>query len=584
MKKEITFVSAMIVFGAAIGIGIISIIVAIAAPDLVKTLLTFQEKADFELMRRKAGWIIEHIYFIKYPLLCIAVFTLILFLVNLNPHVKNKLKLKYPGLKFLVIFLGLLACFILLIFTGDRISNLLNFDIQSPNAANFLIFSFTTGLLWFIVGEMGWAGDFSSWKMGIAGGENRPVAAFILGTVVGSAVYGLSFLYNWTFNKYFILVSEVLDQSGETSYLGFKLIGYELMFTTAIFFGIIAGIIVALAPVYRTCQQRFKWLILPVALSTVLAVVIFAVYTNAAKKYDLGKKDLAQAAGVPDKAMESLTLVLLKQDTATVQEWPLQARGSGFVSMSTVAATGESLKRIEDYLAEHKEGSVFTYAAQDALIRGHHVMWNLEKGVEYQFRYADQALLPRMVLLSRLRYLPVTPKNLGYLKALSDESKWYVGKDACLRIAEAFMHFGMTKEAQDWVNKGKERGADMSKAGFLKDEVLTQGRIKGRVIVNGMANVSTKVALMRQDYKIDKIEDGALIHKLVDVQDIDKDGSFTFRNIGKGDYLLIIVADKNIIPYDIASNKLKVKNLSGPVKIDINRPTMDLGTVNIVTQ
>ena len=267
-----------------------------------------------------------------------------------------------------------------------------------------------------------------------------------------------------------------------------------------------------------------------------------------------------------------------------MQEWPLQARGSGFVSMSTVAATGESLKRIEDYLAEHKEGSVFTYAAQDALIRGHHVMWNLEKGVEYQFRYAGQSFINRMVLLSRLRYLPVTPKNLGYLKALSDESKWYVGKDACLRIAEAFMHFGMTKEAQDWVNKGKERGADMSKAGFLKDEVLTQGRIKGRVIVNGMANVSAKVALMRQDYKIDKIEDGALIHKLVDVQDIDKDGSFTFSNIGKGDYLLIIVADKNIIPYDITSNKLKVKNLSGPVKIDINRPTMDLGTVNIVTQ
>ena len=308
MKKEITFISAMILFGAVLGIGIISIIVAIAAPDFARTLLTFQEKADFELMWQNAGWITEHSYLIKYPLLLIAILTLALFFVNLNPHVKNKLKLKNPGLKFLVIFLGVLASLIFLIFTSGRISNLLNFDIHSPNAANFIIFSFTTGLLWFVAGEMGWAGDFSSWRMGIAGGENRPVAAFILGTVVGSAVYGLSFLYNWTFNNYFILVSEVLDQSGETSYLGFKLLGYELIFTTAISLGIIAGLIVALAPVYRTCQQRFKWLILPVALSTVLAVVIFAVYTNAAKKYDLGKKDLAQAAGVPDKAMESLTL------------------------------------------------------------------------------------------------------------------------------------------------------------------------------------------------------------------------------------------------------------------------------------
>ncbi|MEK7842186.1 MAG: hypothetical protein AAB197_05870 [Deltaproteobacteria bacterium] len=584
MKKEITFVSAMIVFGAALGIGIISIIVAIAAPDFVKTLLTFQEKADFELMQRKAGWIIEHIYFIKYPILLIAILTLALFFINLNPHVKSKLKLKYPGLKFLVIFLGVLASLILLIFTGDRISNLLNFDVQSPNAANFLIFSFTAGLLWFIAGEMGWAGDFSSWRMGVAGREHRPVFVFILGTIAGSAVYGLFFLHNWTFNKYFILVSEVLDKSGETSYLGFKLLAYELIFTTAISLGIIAGLIVALAPVYRRWQQRLQWFILPVTLSAVLAVVIFVVYTDAAKKYDLGKKDLAQAAGVPDKAMESLTLVLLKQDTATVQEWPLQARGSGFVSTGTVAATGESLKRIEDYLAEHKNGSVFTYAAQDALIRGHHVMWDLEKGLEYQFRYAENTLLHRLILLSRLRYLPVTSKNLGYLKALSDESKWYVGRDACLRIAEAFMHFGMTKEAQDWVNKGKERGADISKALFLKDKVLTQGRINGRVMVNGMANVSTRVALMRQDYKIDKIEDGSLIHKLIDVQKIGKDGSFTFSNIGKGDYLLIIVADKNIIPYDIASDGLKVKNIPGTVKIDINKPARDLGTMNIITQ
>jgi hypothetical protein len=172
----------------------------------------------------------------------------------------------------------------------------------------------------------------------------------------------------------------VLDKSGEVSYLGFKLLAYEAMFMASMSLGILAGLITAFSPTYKTTRQRVVRLIFPAMLLAVLIPVILSTYQNAVKKYDLGKKNLAEAVGIPEKASVSKTIATFMPNNKTViQEWPMQANANSFMGTYTIELSHENLNKVKDYIAAHKEGSVYNYAAQDVLVNGYYGLWDIKR-------------------------------------------------------------------------------------------------------------------------------------------------------------------------------------------------------------
>ena len=200
MKREIAFIASMIILGIALGIGTVAILGAIAVPSSTGLILTHAEKADLELMSRRFDWIGKNPEVLFGIAILFIVTAGILLLVNLNPNFKNKFKGNTAKLKLAAVLLCSLVCFLLLLAPPTRsYSSIYSIDPRSlNNTAAFVFFFLSMGLLWFIAGETGWAGDFSSWKMGVQGKGAKPFLSFILGGITGTAAFGLYYLFDWS--------------------------------------------------------------------------------------------------------------------------------------------------------------------------------------------------------------------------------------------------------------------------------------------------------------------------------------------------------------------------------------------------
>ncbi|MEE9524159.1 MAG: hypothetical protein V3V59_05335, partial [Thermodesulfovibrionales bacterium] len=58
-------------------------------------------------------------------------------------------------------------------------------------------------------------------------------------------------------------------------------------------------------------------------------------------------------------------------------------------------------------------------------------------------------------------------------------------------------------------------------------------------------------------------------------------GRFSFDKLGTGEYSLVLMTTKDIIPYDVAPDNFKINNVPGVIKLDNKRPVADLGVINI---
>jgi hypothetical protein len=421
----------------------------------------------------------------------------------------------------------------------------------------------------------------------------KVIMTLVMGAAVGVIAYSVQCLFSWASQQYFILVGEVLTKWGELTFHGVKLLTYGVMFTLAFSLGIIAGFITVLAPRQMAVRQRLLRLVVPSVLLGVYLPVVIGTYWYAHIKYDLGKSSLAEAVGIPEKGRESKTVIALMPEKPVLQEWPMQAGVLIYrwnFSKKTVELSYENLKKIEEYLHNHKYRSVFYWTGLEVLVNGYNWFWDTERGIDQMSRNAPYAYVPRMQLLGRLRYVPVTPGNEKYLRDFANETKWHVGKRAALWIAEAFMHFGHADEAKKWAEKAKAKGTDMSKATFLTEPVFTDGTMRGAFKVNGVPLAGAKVALVayrdKDNWGITGITTLIirLNTRLVDVRTTDAAGKFTFTNLGKGDYVLAVMTDEETVPYSLASGQFKVENAPGTIKLDINKPSKNVGDIKILTK
>ena len=111
--------------------------------------------------------------------------------------------------------------------------------------------------------------------------------------------------------------------------------------------------------------------------------------------------------------------------------------------------------------------------------------------------------------------------------------------------------------------------------------MLTAGKVTGGIKVNGDIPANTKIALFSADLMGDKISIWTQPISMVDAHALDQEGRFLFNNLGQGKYVLALMTESEIVPFNIPADRIKVKNLPGPMDLDIENSVADLGDIEI---
>jgi hypothetical protein len=592
MKKETLFIMLMTLLGAVLGLEIAYILGSIMRPDYTQFVLTFREKAEFEESHRFLGFITgpngQNI--MMAVLWTLAIAAAVLFITILNPQIKQAFRHRTGRLKLAAVLIANLGFWYLFIPAMTDFPLGTGALTSFPGILQFAAAAVAAGLMWLVAGETGWAGDFSSWKAGVA--DRRPLLlrSFLLGGAVGGAAYGLHSLGRWAFEKFFSLTTEVLASSGNISALTIYSSMYEMIFLLSMSLAVLAGVAAALAPVYREAAERRRRLVFPAVLFSVLAAAVAGGYSYGAVRYDLGKKNFAEAVGVSEKASEVRTIVLFTtkaKSGAALQEWPLEATSTGIAVSGGMALSPENLNKVEEYLARNPGVTIYTNVARQMLVDGHYRLWDPQKGREKQFQVKEEMSLPRFQLLSLLRAVPVTRENVRYLRAFTDEKVWHVGRRSAMRMAEAFMHFGLRNEAKVWMQKAKKMGLEIPETfkQALTEPSITTGRISGSLLVNGKPLRNAKAGLLRAwDYPFEKLDTSTMATRLLDVRTLDEEGRFSFDHLGTGEYMLAFMTGQESIPSTVTPDRLTVKNVPGVIRLGKGIADRNLGAIEVVVQ
>lgn len=595
MRKEIAFIIVMTVFGLLSGAMLAALFAAIASPNILNFILTFQEKADAELWNnsilnmKTAGF-----KFLGALTALTGIVAWLLFIFNINPNFKNmKSKDHRSGTKILKVIISLIALtfvFLGFILTFLQIEGGLFFTGAISGSGSgvslFFLYIISAGIAWLIAGESGWAADFKSWKTLVRHDKLRLFSVLLLGIFSGLCAYLVTMLCSWVFNNYFVLQISVFAKSPDLMTDSFQKLASGFALIHGISFAVIAGFITALAPVQTVKKERLKKLIFPVGLLLLILAVITPAYKNADKKYDLAKKNLAEALGVPEKATVIKTVVLLIPDKnknqAIIQEWPLEITSWGGLKGGSIELSYQNLEKAEKYLTSRTHGSVFKYSVEDALANGYLMLWDIKKGLEWQSR-TQSTLLQRMIFIAHIRSLPITPDTLLHLKKYTDKSKWHIGSRAAMRLAEGFFHFGIIDEGKALLEKARQSGAAQSEIDKIKipqKPVLIDGKIFGTVMINNKPAANAKIALLSYKYT-GKLSSFSASQNLTDAQTIDANGRFSFKNLGQKEYFLAIMTDKETIPYTLQPKDITVKHLPGVIKLDSKNSSVNTGVIGI---
>jgi hypothetical protein len=587
MTKENKFMLAMPVLGIMAGFAVTAILMGISVPQFSEYLLTATEKADWERIEWFGSKVFGSGLLVMSSVIVIAlIVVLLLFLQILNHHTESVFKRwkSRAGIKFLIVVLISFVWFYLLAGISDTFF-VLQWEIS--RIIQFCIFTVGTAGFWFVVAEQGWAGDYSSWGMSK---DSKAARVALLGFGAGAAIFAVVQLFDLSLRKYTILVSAVLGGSGEPSFLGFKQLALGSVLQLGLELSLIAGFVIALAPVQRDAAEIRRRLLKPIIAFVTISGLLLAAYWYAGIKYDLDKPNLARVLGVSDKAKDSRTILVFNPSKVlpvTIQEWPLRVSGWSIAAQSTIELSVENLHKVESYLDAHPEGTIYTYVARNILMNGYYALWNVDRGQEWHVKAAESQLLPRLMLLARFRFMRITSENLKLLESYSDEKVWRHRGRSAQALSMGYQHFGKDTEARAWLQKAEKYGAKITNSNYIDAPIVTSGIISGKIYINGWPLANAQVALLghstdREHVDSYQITDTNLSRELQAVVKSDKDGKFTFTSLSSGKYLLALMTEKNIIPFDVQPGKIKVSNVPELIQIGPIEK-QDVGVINIIT-
>lgn len=550
-RTQFAFMLYMTFFGIVFGYVVVSVLMAIAMPAFYNYPMTLQEVADFAKMEETVLSFNEYSDAMSIAVLPLFIIGVGFMMKVLNPLWSLKaLKSKVGIIKGLASLLVLSAGIVLVI---DQLGKF--YSLQSEfKPANGIVILALFALMWLIAGEGGWAGELEGFGFGAR--DNRDIKATLLyGAACGIVVAGLGVIYQWAFWNYFLLVSEALDGTAETSYKGFQFLTTGIVTLAAFSLVTFGAAVFALSPVSVSRKERNAALRLPIVLILVTVVAFGISYNNAEAKYDLGKGSLNEAAALDTTELLPRTVVVLAKEPL-VNEWELKATYYRMMDEGDVVASEDNIKKLDNYLNARKEITVYTYAAKDAQVKSRFALWQPQRGRELMGKYMEGILLTRLMLLRQVEQGIVNAEMEGYLRKFMDESKWQLGRKPLERIAKALARYGYMDEAGKYLQRAKDAEGDHEVEFVIPENAPVRGGvITGRVHIDGEAPGGDMMigvlgygpcAELGEKYE-PKLPPSTAPARLLDVVRAGTDGSFEFGSLGEGAYALAINADGSVL-------------------------------------
>ncbi|MDA3972375.1 MAG: hypothetical protein PF442_13595 [Desulfobulbaceae bacterium] len=560
LTPEKRFLAYSPIFGVIIGLAISAILAAIAIPNPSDYLLTIQEHGDFTILAARLGqsqtWMIAGV--------AASILYLLLLLPVLNPQINMRLR-HQPG-KLLRLGIFILASLLLTIGLTSRLDSFFgNMDttlfIKISGVAIPVVW-------WSILGEIGVAGDLSSWtpqKPAIRTCILLAISAYLLFIV-------LQLANTWGFTWFSSLVSEVFAGTGESSLAGFNWLRGGIVVLSVCTSITASTIIIGLAPIKISPHERTNKLILPLGLTIGFTLFLTGSYYFGVMSYDLGKQTLAEAVGAEQTTPLATHTAILRGETIVSQPWPSEITPSCRVNCSPLPVSSANIDLLEQYLTDHPR-SVHRYSAEDAIVQSWFHLWQSKEATSNQLRTQND-IIQRIVLLNRLSCLPVTIDNRNLLGDYEDDSKWWVGSKSALLLARASLHFNEFTKARHWLDVARQNGAPAAALDAItipRESRLVNGVIAGTI----QSNRPVMVGLFRGgDADIDVVLDTTYLSlNLVDSRVIDGSAPFSFADIGAGQYFLALKYDGDAA--EIAMNPIR------GIELDRQRDAVDVGTIEL---
>ena len=530
-KNEKIFLAYSLVFGIIAGFCISAILQAIAVPSISGFLLTVQEHTDFTILASQ----VDHVQiFINLGIGAGFVYLLLL-LPILNPNITPEL-LKQPA-KLIKIAVYIVVALIVTIGLSQRLDTFFG----NMNSSLFMkIVGVSIPVVWWsILGEIGIAGDFSTWKPK----HNPDVRTCILLAITGYFIFMiLTVTNNWGFLWFFTLVSEVLDGSGEISVVGFRWLRGGIILLSTFSSIAITATIIAVAPVKRELYQRTDKLILPIGITICFALLLSGGHYYAASHYDLGKRSLAEAIGALNTTEPTnQKSAILLSDSITSSPWNARIPTYSMTGSSTLLASKENVQLLVNYLQNHPQ-STHRYSAEDTLVKIQFNLWDNASATEIQ-QQTQTNVIQRLIFLNRLSCLTITDENRRFLLNYEDDGRWWVGHKAALRLASAAIHFNEFAKAKQWLDVAQAQGASdeaIARIVIPEQRNLDTGKIVGSITTNQPVTIGLFRARTDDATFAVTLDTTYLSLNLVDSIAINSSTAFSFTNLGTGKYFLAL--------------------------------------------
>jgi hypothetical protein len=281
-------------------------------------------------------------------------------------------------------------------------------------------------------------------------------------------------------------------------------------------------------------------------------------YAWAWSHYDLGKKSVAEAAGLSQTRISKAFLILTEKEGRSGYEvHPLQTR-----------YTPENLRALIRYVAGHR--TVFTRAALRLLYEGEGMAMDAG-ALRLVFLLGYQAGDPmaRFLLLDSLSSAAPSAGTTLLLDAVADEADYRIGPQGAARIALAYAHLGIKGKAADWSRKASEGPAALPRGLLALPDggALKPGIIRGSVRGLKAAKVGLYVRrdLAGPAYTLSPTQ-------LVESTTPDEKGRFEFRGLPAGDYYLVLALDST----GLEAARPRLSGHRGDIHLTSRRPRIDL--------
>ncbi len=582
--KQLVFTLYLAFFGIVLGYVVVGALMAIAMPAYYGNYpMTLQEVADLEKIEETILATNKYTDAILITVLALFIIAVGFMMKVLNPLWSLKaLKGKVGIIKGLASFLVLSTGIVLVI---DQFEGFYNVG-KGLEPVNGIIILALFALMWLIAGEGGWAGELEGFGFGQR--DNRNIKATLLyGAACGIVVAGLGVIYQWAFGNYFLLVSEALDGTAETSFKGFQLLREGIVSLAAFSFVTFGAAVFALSPVSVSRKERNAALRLPIILILVTVVAFGIFYNNADAKYDLGKESLNEAAALDTSELSPRTVVLLATEPL-VSKWELKAEYYRMMDEGDIVASEENIEKLGNYLNARKEVSVYTYAAEDAQVISRFVLWQPQEGRELMGRYMEDILLTRLMLLRQVEYGLVNNEMEEYLRKFMDESRWRLGRKPLERIAKVLVRLGHMDEAGKYLQRAKDAEGDYEVEFVLPEKApVRDGVINGRVHIDGeVPGGGLMIGILGygpcdefgEKYE-PELTPSTAPSRLLDVVLADADGGFEFGSLGDGAYYIALNADSSVLSSD--KDSFLVDGSPGMICISRDSAKAYTGTIDI---